>query len=222
MVTYHNLSIIGTSHIAKESIQKVKDEIEKINPTIVACELDSSRLKALFSRSRENSFSILKKLGIRAFIFNVIGAYIERSLGKYTGVKPGSEMKIAITWARENKRKIFLIDQPIEITLEKLTKQLTRKEKVTFLKDILKIPFTKKEIIFDLNKIPPQKTINKLIRETKKKYPTVYKILIQERNEHMAKALSKLMNMYPGEKIVAIVGAGHEKEIITHIKWMKN
>ena len=38
------LKIIGTSHIAKESVEEVKDTILKEKPDIIALELDRKRL----------------------------------------------------------------------------------------------------------------------------------------------------------------------------------
>jgi len=56
-----------------------------------------------------------------------------------------------------------------------------------------------------------KETVKKLTMMLKKSYPSVYNTLIKERNEIMAKNLYNLMNF---GKIVAVVGAGHEDEII--------
>ena len=49
-------------------------------------------------------------------------------------------------------------------------------------------------------------------------YPGVYKVLIEERNEVMAKNLYNLITKYPDKKIFAIVGAGHEEDILKIIR----
>ena len=41
---YKNLIIIGTSHIAKQSLEEVQRTIEKEKPEIIALELDKKRL----------------------------------------------------------------------------------------------------------------------------------------------------------------------------------
>jgi len=223
MSKYKNLKIIGTSHISKESVNEVEKEILANKPDLIALELDSTRFKALISKKNKSSnIAAFKTFGLTGFFLNLLGSYVERSLSKYTGSKPGAEMKKAIKLAGENKIRISLIDQPIQITIKKLTSQLTRKEKLTFIKEFIFTFFSKKQIKFDLNKVPSHKTIQKLLKETKQKYPTVYRILVTERNTYMAKILNKLMNMYPKKKILAIVGAGHEKEIIGEIKSIKN
>ena len=125
-------------------------------------------------------------------------------------------MKIAIQIAKKINAKIALIDQPVDITLKKLTKT-PLKEKLRFVKDILRDIFIKKQRIeFDLTKVPSQSLINKLIKKLKKDYPYIYQVLIKERNQIMAKNLYNLM--LNNKSVVAIVGAGHKKEILNLIK----
>ncbi len=223
MLTYKNLTILGTSHIAIESIKQVQSVILTQRPEIIAVELDLLRFQNLMTKKKQKlKFSDIRKLGFKGFLFNIIGAYIEKKLGEIVKVSPGSEMKKAITLGIKLKSEIALIDQDIRITLKKLSKSITFKEKLTFIKDILKALIIRKpEITFDLRKVPDQETINKMVKKVKDSYPSVYKILIKERNNHMAKALYKLMNSNKDKKILAIVGAGHEREIINLLKNIK-
>lgn len=214
MISYKNITIIGTSHISPESVKEVKEIIQKLKPDLIAIELDRKRFEALLSKKRKISLKDIKYFGIKGFLLNVIGAYFEKKLGKITGVSPGSEMKVAIFEAREIKAKIALIDQDVSITIKKLSKVPFR-EKFGIFYDSFKNVFKKKKIKFDLKKVPNKKTINKLINMVKK-YPNIYRVLIDERNKFMAKNLYKLMNDY--NKIVAVVGAGHEDDIIKEIE----
>ncbi|MBI4158780.1 TraB family protein [Candidatus Woesearchaeota archaeon] len=215
MLSYKNIYLLGTSHIAQESIDKVKEVIETKKPDIVAVELDKKRVYALFNKRRP-SIKDIKVLGIKGFFISLIGSYIEKKLGKLVGVAPGSEMKAAINLARKNKIAIALIDQDIGITLKKLSKSITWREKLRFLKEIIKGIITRKPQIepFDIRKVPPKETIEKMIKMVKKSYPNVYKVLIEERNEVMAKNLYSLMTNNQNKTIFAIVGAGHEEGII--------
>jgi len=220
MMQYKNLTIIGTSHIAKQSLLEVERAIEESKPDIVALELDSKRLYSLMNREKSKiSIYNIRRVGLKGFIFSLIGAWAEKKLGKLVGVAPGSEMKKAIMLARKNKLKIVLIDQDIEITLRRFSKALTWKEKWNFIADIVKQIFAgNREIEFDLTKVPDRKTIRKLIGKVKIRYPNIYKVLIEERNEVMAKNLEKIMEEHQDKKILAIIGAGHEEDIIDIIK----
>src|SRR3989338_7495782 len=217
---YKNLAIIGTSHIAKQSLEEVEKAIEEGKPDIVALELDRKRLYSLMNKEeRKISIYDIRRVGFKGFIFSLIGAWAEKKLGKIVGVAPGSEMKKAVMLARKNKLKIALIDQDIEITLRRFSKSLTWKEKWNFIADIIKHLFSgKKEIEFDLTKVPDKEIIKKLVGKVKERYPNIYKVLIEERNQVMAKNLEKIMQEHQDKKILAIIGAGHEEDIIDIIK----
>lgn len=217
---YKNLKIIGTSHIAKQSIKEVQDIIAKEEPGIVALELDKKRLTALLSEKKEKvRVKDIKHVGFKGWLFSVIGAWVEKKLGDQVGVSPGSDMVSAFKAARKVKARIALIDQDIEITLRRFSEELTWKEKWRFFVDIVKgLIFRKTEIGFDLSKVPTQATISKLVRKVKKRYPNIYKVLITERNYVMAANLANLLVRFPDDKIIAIVGAGHEKDILNLVK----
>lgn len=219
MLSYRNIYLLGTSHIAQESINQVKEFIEAKKPEIVAIELDQKRVYALFHKRKLN-IKDLRVLGVKGFLINFIGAYIEKKLGKLVGVTPGSEMKTAIKLAKKHKLTIALIDQDISITLKKLSKSITWKEKLRFIREVIKGIITRKPQIepFDLRKTPPKETIEKIIQMVKQSYPNVYKVLVEERNHIMAKNLYSLMTNNPDKKIFAIVGAGHEEGIIKILK----
>ncbi len=217
---YRNLKIIGTSHIAKQSLDEVEKTIEEEKPGIVALELDRKRLYALMSSKKEKiSVYNMFRVGFKGFLFSLIGAWAERKLGEYAGVMPGSEMKQAVRLARKNKVKIALIDQDIEVTLKKLSKSLTWREKWNFVVDVFKaVVLGKKEVEFDLREVPSKKIIKELICKVKQRYPNIYNVLVEERNDVMAKKLVKLMKAKEDERVLAIVGAGHEEEIVELIK----
>ncbi len=217
---YKNLIIIGTSHIAKQSLDEVKKAIEEQKTYMVALELDKNRLYALISAKKEKVrlYNIFK-VGFKGFLFSLIGAWAEKKLGEYVGVSPGSEMKQAVKIASKNNIKLALIDQDIEITLKRLSKSLTWKEKWNFIVDVFKaVILRKKEVEFDLRTVPDKRLIKKLIDKVKDRYPNVYNVLVKERNAVMAKRLVRLMKEKPDERIVAVVGAGHEEDIIELIK----
>lgn len=216
---HNNLTIIGTSHIAKQSLEDVEKAVESGKPDIIALELDKSRLYGLFRKPGKVRFPDIKKVGFKGFVFSVIGAWAEKKLGNMVGVAPGSEMKKAVILARERGIKIALIDQDIQVTLKRFSKSLTWKEKWNFLIDIFKAFFSRKKgIKFDLTKVPSKKIVKKLVEQVRKRYPNIHKILIEERNEVMAENIRKIMERNPDKKILAIIGAGHEEETMEMIK----
>ncbi|MBI4141090.1 TraB/GumN family protein [Candidatus Woesearchaeota archaeon] len=217
---FKNLKLIGTSHIAKESVDAVKNYIANQKPDIVAVELDRSRLAALLDR-REKKIRLrdIKRVGLSGFVFSLIGAWVEKKLGEKVGVAPGSEMLSAIKLAEQSGAKIALIDQDIAITLRRLSQFFSWKEKFRIVVDIIKGFVWRKSVIsFDLRKVPSEKLIQKLMKEVKVRYPNLYSVLVAERNEVMAQRLAKLIKDFPEKRILAVVGAGHESELVALVK----
>jgi len=226
---YENLILIGTSHIAAESIKEVREVVERTDPQVIAIELDKNRLQGLLEKkTRRLTFADVRHIGVKAYLFTLIASYVQKRLGKVVGVSPGSEMLEAVRLAKKRKVQLALIDQDISITLKRFSKAFTWKEKFRFLADVLRgLIFRKNELKalgienLDLSKVPSSEIVAKLIKQVKVRYPSVYRVLIAERNNVMARNLSVLMKEFPGT-IVAVVGAGHEEEIIRLIKRYKD
>ncbi|MBI2564429.1 TraB/GumN family protein [Candidatus Woesearchaeota archaeon] len=217
---FKNIMLIGTSHIAKQSVQEVKRAIEEERPEIVALELDPKRLQALFSNKKGSrlTWKDIKKIGVKGWLFSIIGSWIEHKLGQKVGVAPGTEMLNAFKIAKKQGAEVALIDQDIEITLRKFSKALSWKEKWYFIVDIVKGLFGRTEITFDISKVPDEKLIHELLKKVKKRYPNLYRVLVLERNKVMARRLATLSAKFPEKNIVAVVGAGHESDIIELLK----
>ena len=215
-----NLYIVGTSHIAVESLRDVEHAIEKYLPKIVAVELDQGRARALLSGKKSKlRIQDIRIIGVKGFLFAWLGALAERKLGESVGMKPGDEMIHAMRLARKNKAMVMLIDQDISVTLKRFSQFLSWKEKFRIAADILKGLITRKPVIeFDLRTVPDKKVVKSLTSQVKKRYPNVYRVLIGERNQVLAQRLIALMLTYPDDMIVAVMGAGHEDEVIDLIK----
>ena len=217
---YKNLVFLGTSHIAKQSLDDVKKYVQEEKPDIIALELDRKRLLALMSRTkRKIELRIIKQIGLKGFLFSLFGAWAERKLGRLVGVAPGSEMRQAVKIGKKEGIEIGLVDQDIEITLQKLSSSITWNEKLNFFIDIIKALFLrKKEMEFDLSTVPDKKIIRKLTNRLKERYPNVYKVLIEERNKVIADNIKKLMDVNKDKKILVILGAGHVEDVLRDIE----
>ncbi len=220
------VTILGTSHIAAQSIREITAMIHEQKPDIVAVELDIHRAAALFQDGKTKlNISQIVRIGIKGYLFAKIGQYIQQKLGQKVGIMPGADMKTALEVARKEKIQVALIDQPLPVTLRKL--ELPWREKGRFLADILKgLLFPKKQMKelgldkVDLRKVPGRELIQKMTAQLKARYPSVYKTLVEDRNRYMVKKLVRLMREHKGKKILAVVGAGHEggmKELLLKV-----
>jgi len=218
MLKFGNLTIVGTSHVSADSVKEVERVLLAVRPEIVALELDFPRFRSLLSPKRRGpSIGDIRRVGLKGFLFNLVGAWAEKKIGDVVGVSPGSEMLKAVQVCNKLGCDIALIDQDISITLNRLSKGITWKERFRFVFDLVKAFFVRKPVIdFDLRKVPPQNVVDKLISKVRKDYPSFYRVLIAERNVYMSKNLYNLLSL--NKKVVAIVGAGHESELVGLIK----
>ena len=195
------LEILGTSHIAEQSIKEIKNVVLTKRPDIIAVELDAQRVASLLSGEKNKmSFSSAFTIGIKGYFFAKLVQFLQQKIGKTVGVIPGSEMKTAIELARKEKIQIALIDQPIAITLKNFSKAFTWREKFRFMGEILGGIFMPRRQIkrlgldaIDLRKVPQEEVIEKMMNIMKERYPSVYKTIVEDRNKYMVRKLVKIM-----------------------------
>jgi len=217
------LQIIGTSHIAKESVSKIKNKILDEKPDIVAVELDASRLPYLFGKKqRKLRLTDLKHLGLVGFIFNLIGGFIQRKLGAKVGLAPGADIRTAIRTANQVGATIYLIDRPIAKSLQRLSETMTFWEKLRFVGYVFGgfiLPASKEIKRIDLTRVPEDRLIATLTTELNKKFPHIYNVLVRERDRYMAIKIKQLVKTHPHKQIMVVVGAGHVRGIKKHLNY---
>ncbi len=220
-MTHKNIKLVGTSHIAQQSINEVKVAIKEFKPDIIAVELDKSRYEAMLKKNQSRlGIYAIRKIGLKGFLFAVIGSWLTKRLGKIVNVKPGADMMTAIRLAKKNKLKLSFIDQHIQITLHRLSKSISIGEKLNFFFDVFRAIFFRKKMqkelgikTLDLSKVPSDTLIKRLLGRIRIRYPNLYRVLVEERNQVMASNLINISNQNPGKKILAVVGAGHTEGI---------
>jgi len=220
-----NIILLGTSHVSKDSQKEIIESIEKYTPKIVALELDLQRLKSLTEKpnpnqKKPNMTKQIKQLGLFGFLFVKVAGSVQKNLAKKLGIVAGIDMKTGFDEAKSKEIPIALIDLDIRLTLKKMSK-LSFFRKIKMFYSIISGSLKKenrKMLKMDFNKVPDEKTILKMMKILQKSTPDLYKILIEDRNEHMSKKLINLSEKHPKENIIAIVGAGHLERMKKIIK----
>ena len=209
------ITLIGSSHIARDSVKLIRTEILKEKPELVAVELDQDRMYSLFNKETKIKLSTIKKIGLMGFLFTFIGKALQDKLGKLVGITPGSDIRSAIIYGKEVGATICLIDKNIK-TIAKDISNIPFFEKIKIigylLGALIYAPFAsifKSKKGIDISKVPSEQIIEDAIKEFKEKFPKLYDILIESRNKHMASILNFLGKKNPDVKIIAVVGAGH-------------
>ena len=219
MKNYKNIYLLGSSHIASQSVNEAKENIDFLKPDIVALELDSGRAYSLKHKvKRPKNISLIKSLGLTGFLFYVFGEYIQKKLGKIVNIEPGAEMLSAMHVAEEKGLMITFIDRDINITLARFSKYFRKRELFRLFFELIGGIFKKETVKIDISKPPSEDIVQYVLAETKKRYPSHYMVLIDERDLFMADALFQLSNTFPDKKVFAVVGAGHVNGILHYLK----
>lgn len=224
IIEFDKFVLVGTSHVAKESVNEINIVLENENYDIeaVAIELDIDRLQSILSKKKqkENFFEIIKQIGVFGYLFAKLASSMQKKVGQNLGIEPGVDMKTAYLKAREKKLPTALIDIPIYITLRKLSSIPFFKKMEMFFK-LFTVGFNKKnrkKMIFDVNGgVPSQKKIDQMLDVVKNEVPLFYNILIEDRNRYMVNKLLKIKENHQG-KILVVVGAGHISGMVEILK----
>lgn len=210
--------IVGTAHISKESIELVNKTIEEEQPDVIGVELDKDRLEQLLLGKKwqeTNLVEIIKTGKTYLFLLNIFLSNMQRQIGKQIGIQPGSEMLTAIKKAQEKKVPIQLLDRDVRITLKKAFSEMSLKEKIVLGSSFVAGFFGAGERVTEekIEELKKEDLINNLMKELGKQFPSIKKVLVDERDLYIA----EMIKHSPGKKIVAVVGAGHVEGIINHL-----
>jgi len=221
-----NVHLLGTSHIAKQSVHEIEQTYMAFSPDIVCVELDRGRLTSLLEeqymkKKQTLPLTLIGRIGLTGYLFVLIGRTLQKKLGNIVDVQPGVDMMCAVTIAREHNKPLFCIDQDIIITMRHLSSQFTFKEKMRLLFDLLSAPFLKQKINISLHKVPKKEIIITLLKILRDRYPSLYNVLIVERNIVMARILDSIIRKNPGKKILVVIGAGHEDDLRERLRNME-
>lgn len=207
-----NIILVGTAHISKESVDEVKQAIEKYNPDIVAVELCKRRYEVITEKDKwENTpvTQLLKSNNAYLVLAQTFLSSIQRRLGKEYGVEPGSEMIAACQEAKKHNLEIALVDRDISVTLKRAWRKMGLREKFRLFWEFMKamVGYEEEDLEnLDLKELMKEDVISALMKEFSDIAPSASNVLIHERDKYIAK---KIYDESKKGKVVAVVGAGH-------------
>ncbi|MCI4361260.1 MAG: TraB/GumN family protein, partial [Thermoplasmata archaeon] len=169
----------------------------------VALELDEERAAALLAPGGATQ----QNQG-RSPVILRLWAVMQRRLGEQMGGGvAGAEMRTAAEIARERNLPLFFIDDPLRETLARLLRSMSLRERLSLMVGGvigLVLPTRIVEQQLDQYSESPAE----YLEELRGAYPAVTRVLLDERNEHMADRLAELRRRGFG-RIAAVVGDAH-------------
>lgn len=211
------ITLIGTAHISKESINEVREAILKEKPDVVCVELDQGRYDAMTSNVWEklDVAKVFKEGKGFLLMANLVLAGFQRRLGSELGVKPGEEMKTALETAKETGIAHALCDREVQITLRRAWAKCGFWGRSKLIAALVSGAFTTEKLSEEeIEKLKNRNELDGMMTELSDFLPSVKETLIDERDRYLA---AKIWTS-GGKRPLAVVGAGHIQGIKAHLE----
>jgi len=211
--------LVGTAHVSQNSVDDVSRIISEETPDRVCIELDQARYTSMTQPENWKNLDIFKVLREgKGFLLmaNLMLSSYQKRLGFDGKIKPGAEMCEAIRLCNEKKIPFSLIDRDIQITFRRAwgTSSLWGKSKL--LAALLAAAFSNEKIDPEqIETLKNKSELHGMMEELSAYLPSVKKVLIDERDQHLACRIFTEQ----GNKTVVVVGAGHIPGIV---RWLTN
>jgi len=201
--------LLGTAHVSKESAAQVVEIVDLENPDTIAVELCQSRYDSLEQDNRWKDTDIAKvirekKAGL--LLTNLILGSYQRRIAEQFGIEPGEEMKVGVSIAKEKDKTLLLADRNIQTTLSRVWNNMNLGGKIKIMMSLVLSIFSDEEISEEeLEELRKGDTLTAALAELSHSFPELKVSLIDERDQYIANKIKTSK----GEKILAILGAGH-------------
>ena len=146
---------------------------------------------------------------------NLVLSSFQRRMGSDVGVKPGEEMKAALSVCEELSIPTEMVDRPIQTTLKRAWGKSSFWGKCKLLGALISAAFDKEEISSEqIESLKNSSEMDGMMEELSSYLPTVKTVLIDERDQYLASHIWKCK----GNKVVAVLGAGHLKGVVAYLE----
>lgn len=219
-----NYLILGTAHVSQKSADVVKSLIDTKFFDTIAIELDEIRYQAITDQNRYRNMdliSIIKNKQTGLIATNLAMSAYQKRLADQLGVEPGAEMKQAIKSANEHDLLLWKIDRSVGITMKRTWRSLRFIEKINLVFGFGGF-FDKEQISeHEIEKLKSGDMLESTFNEFSENSESLYKSLIDERDQFMAARLQQAVENSPENKpknVLVIIGAGHLKGLNNYMQ----
>ncbi|WP_422479875.1 TraB/GumN family protein [Pleomorphochaeta sp. DL1XJH-081] len=212
------ITLIGTAHVSRDSVDEVSKTIDEIGPDRICVELDTGRYKSKTEPQGWESLdikTIIKENKGFLMLANMALSSYQKKLGEQMGVSPGDEIMQAASLANERNIPLSFCDREIQVTFKRAWRLSNGWNKIKLISSLLTAVFSKEEISNEeIERLKETNVLQSMLDEMASELPTIKKVLIDERDQYLASNIY----MAEGSKIVAVVGAGHAPGLVAHME----
>ncbi len=201
--------LVGTAHVSKKSVEDVRETIEAVEPDTICVELCEARYQNIIQRDswqKLDIFKVLKEGKAPLLLSSLVMSSFQKRIAKTLGVTPGAEMIEGIEQARERGSSLSLADRDIQVTLRRTWRRLGLWTRFKMLGQMIGGLFVTDSLDEEtIEQLKNEEQLTDMLDTLAQAFPNVKSTLIDERDTYLAQKIRDA----GGQRIVAIVGAGH-------------
>jgi pheromone shutdown-related protein TraB len=211
------VTLLGTAHVSRASVEQVRRLIEGGDYDAVAVELCHSRFTAITdpdSLARMDLFSVIRQQRAYMVMASLALAAYQQRLAEQFDIEPGAEQRIAVQLAQERGLPVLLIDREIGITLKRIAARLGWWRRSTLFAGLLGTLLSAEQVTEEeVERLKEGDVIETAFAEFAQDRQDLFVPLIEERDHYMAAKLRLESERTGSKRVLAVVGAGHLKGI---------
>lgn len=216
------LTILGTAHVSRISMEQVTRWLETGAFDAIAVELCPARYQALSNPealAQMDLFQVIRAGQAPLVAANLaLGAYQQR-LARQLGLEPGAEIRRALEYAKRNTLPLWLIDRDIGTTLRRTYRSVSLWQRLTLLSGLVASVFTRESVSEQqIERLKRGDMLESTFTQFAGEAPTIYRTLIDERDRFMAARLQQETGRSSFDRVLVVVGAGHLKGLQKYLE----
>lgn len=210
------VTLIGTSHVSKESISTVRETIESVDPDVVAIELGPRR----YTKPTRGKISVDADIDVhlRTRLFLPLIQKVQSRAAEERGTEENTDMEEAIEAAQSTESDVALIDRDILKTFGEYWRNSGIVESMRLISSIGLALARGHSSILNVkeNQKDIQQEVNDYLSITERKFPSFKQEFIIERDEEMAGRIQNIREK--SDSTVVVVGAAHIPGILSELQ----
>lgn len=216
------ITILGTAHVSRASADKAKELIESKQHDVVCIELCQSRFNAMTdpnALAKMDLFDVIRSGKASMVTASLaLGAYQQR-MAEQLGIEPGLEMKTSIKHAKELDLPVVVIDREVGTTLKRVYHNVPFWKRLYIIAGLFTSVVSRETVSEEeIEKLKTGDLLETTFAQFSEDANDLFVPLIDERDRYMTAKLLQTLKDYPGKNLLAVVGAGHVKGMISYLQ----
>ena len=216
------ITLLGTAHVSRQSVESVRDQIVNGDYDAVAIELCDNRYASMNDAkgyAEMDLFAVIKQGKASMVAASLaLGAYQQRIAEQFE-IQPGAEMKLASDLATAQALPLLLIDRDVGTTLKRVYRSIPWWRKMTVVSGLIASLFSREKVSEEeIEQLKQGDILENAFSQFSESAADLLQPLIAERDEYMAAKITNSIETQAYQNILVVVGAGHLAGLSKHLQ----